>query len=119
MAELQVLTACLTQAGLLNAEAIAGLSLPRLSEALLRAAAPWGAVHAMIGRASRMTGLLRDRVTGEMHAVMAGGLRDLEDAGANPVPREEARRWTPPHRRCRLCAGSPWRPSPAWRRKTW
>jgi uncharacterized circularly permuted ATP-grasp superfamily protein/uncharacterized alpha-E superfamily protein len=91
LAELQVLTACLTQAGVLNAETVAGLSLPRLSEALLRAAAPWGAVHAMIGRVSRMTGLLRDRVTGEMHAVMARGLRDLEDALEQIRPREEGK----------------------------
>lgn len=91
LAELQVLTACLTQAGVLNAETIAGLSLPRLSEALLRSAAPWGAIHAMIGRLSRMTGLLRDRVTGEMHAVMVRGLRDLEDALERIHPREDGK----------------------------
>ena len=91
LAELEVLTACLTQAGVLNAETVAGLSTPRLSEALLRAAAPWGAIHAMIGRVSRMTGLLRDRVTGEMHAVMARGLRDLEDALEQIHPREDGK----------------------------
>ncbi len=91
LAELQVLTACLTQAGVLNAETVAGLSATRLSEALLRAAAPWGAIHAMIGRVSRMTGLLRDRVTGEMHAVMARGLRDLEDALEQIDPREDGK----------------------------
>jgi uncharacterized alpha-E superfamily protein len=91
LAELQVLTACLTQAGVLNAETVAGLSPARLSEALLRAAAPWGAIHAMIGRVSRMTGLLRDRVTGEMHAVMARGLRDLEDALEQIRPREDGK----------------------------
>jgi len=91
LAELQVLTACLTQAGVLNAETVAGLSLAGLSEALLRAAAPWGAIHAMIGRVSRMTGLLRDRVTGEMHAVMARGLRDLEDALERIHPREDGK----------------------------
>jgi uncharacterized circularly permuted ATP-grasp superfamily protein/uncharacterized alpha-E superfamily protein len=91
MAELQVLTACLTQAGVLNAETVSGLRHPGLSEALLRAAAPWGAVHAMIGRVSRMTGLLRDRVTGEMHAVMARGLRELEDALEQIHPREEGK----------------------------
>jgi uncharacterized alpha-E superfamily protein len=91
LAELQVLTACLTQAGVLNAETIAGLSLPRLCEALLRAAAAWGAIHAMIGRVSRMTGLLRDRVTGEMHAVMVRGLRELEDALEQIDPREDGK----------------------------
>jgi uncharacterized alpha-E superfamily protein len=91
MAELQVLTACLTQAGVLNAEIVAGLRNPALSDALLRAAAPWGAIHAMIGRVSRMTGLLRDRVTGEMHAVMARGVAELEDALEQIRPREEGK----------------------------
>ena len=66
-------------------------AMPGLSEALLRAAAPWGAIHAMIGRVSRMTGLLRDRVTGEMHAVMARGLHELEDALEQIHPREEGK----------------------------
>ena len=91
LAELEVLTACLTQAGVLNAETIAGLRHPGMSEALLRAAAPWGAIHAMIGRVSRMTGLLRDRVTGEMHAVMARGLRELEDALEQIRPQGDAK----------------------------
>ena len=91
MAELQVLTACLTQAGVLNAETISGVSPQRLAEALLRAAAPWGAIHAMIGRVSRMTGLLRDRVTGETHAMIAGGLHELEDALETIRPREDGK----------------------------
>jgi uncharacterized alpha-E superfamily protein len=91
MAELQVLTACLTQAGVLNAETVTGLGPAGLSEALLRAAAPWGAIHAMIGRVSRMTGLLRDRVTGEMHAVMARGLGELEDALERIHPRADGK----------------------------
>jgi uncharacterized circularly permuted ATP-grasp superfamily protein/uncharacterized alpha-E superfamily protein len=91
LAELQVLTACLTQAGVLNAETVTGLGPAGLAEALLRAAAPWGAIHAMIGRVSRMTGLLRDRVTGEMHAVMARGLAELEDALERIRPREDGK----------------------------
>jgi uncharacterized circularly permuted ATP-grasp superfamily protein/uncharacterized alpha-E superfamily protein len=79
-AELEVLVDCLTQAGLLNAEAVAGLGSAGLAQALLRAAGTWGAIHAMLGRVSHMTGLLRDRVTGEMHAVTARGLREVEDA---------------------------------------
>jgi uncharacterized circularly permuted ATP-grasp superfamily protein/uncharacterized alpha-E superfamily protein len=80
MAELEVLIDCLTQAGLLNAEAITGLGTAALGHALLRAAGSWGAIHAMLGRVSHMTGLLRDQVTGEMHAVTARGLREVEDA---------------------------------------
>jgi uncharacterized alpha-E superfamily protein len=80
LAELEVLIDCLTQAGLLNAEAIGGLGAAELGQALLRAAGSWGAIHAMLGRVSRATGLLRDQVTGEMHAVTARGLREVEDA---------------------------------------
>jgi uncharacterized circularly permuted ATP-grasp superfamily protein/uncharacterized alpha-E superfamily protein len=80
IAELDVLIACLTQAGLLNAEAIAGLGPAGLGQALLRVAGSWGSIHALLGRVSRVTGLLRDQVTGEMHAVTARGLREVEDA---------------------------------------
>ena len=80
IAELDVLIACLTQAGLLNAEAIAGLGPAGLGQALLRVAGSWGSIHALLGQVSRVTGLLRDQVTGEMHAVTARGLREVEEA---------------------------------------
>lgn len=80
LAELDVLVACLSQAGLLNAETIAGLGPVGLGQALLRTIASWGSVHALLGRVSRMTGLLQDQVTGEMHSVTARGLRDVEEA---------------------------------------
>jgi uncharacterized alpha-E superfamily protein len=95
LAELEVLIACLAQAGVVNAETVIGLSLPGLSEALLRAAGPWGAIHAMIGRVSRVTGLLRDRVTGEMYAIMARGLRELEDALEHIRPRDDGKALAP------------------------
>ena len=79
-AELGVLVACLEQAGLLNAETIAGLGRLGLMEEILKAASGWGAIHALLGRVSRLAGLVRDRVTGEMYAVMARGLRNLEAA---------------------------------------
>ena len=89
MAELQVLTDCLTQAGLLNAEAIVGLGPAGTGQALLRAAAGWGAIHALVGQVSRVTGLLRDQVTAEMHVVTARGLREVEDAIGRIEPRHE------------------------------
>ena len=94
MAELEVLIACLTQAGLLNAEAIAGLGPAGLGQALLRVAGSWGSIHAMLGQVSRITGLLRDQVTGEMHAVTARGLREVEDALGRIARARTARRWT-------------------------
>ena len=80
MAELDVLVACLTQAGLLNAEMIAGLGTGGLDQELMRIAGSWGSIHALLGQVSRVTGLLRDQVTGEMHAVTARGLHEVEDA---------------------------------------
>jgi A predicted alpha-helical domain with a conserved ER motif. len=80
VAELEVLIACLTQAGLLNVDMVAGLGPIGLGQALLRAAASWGSIHALLGRVSRVTALLRDQVTGEMHAVTARGLREVEEA---------------------------------------
>ena len=79
IAELEVLIACLAQAGVVNAETISGVGAPGLIEPLLRAASPWGAVHAMIGQVSRLTGLMRDRLTAEMYSVMTRGLSELED----------------------------------------
>ncbi len=86
MAELEVLIDCLAQAGLLNAEAIVGLGPAGLGQALLRAAASWGAVHALVGHVSRVTGLLRDQVTAEMHTVTARGLREVEEAVGRDRP---------------------------------
>jgi uncharacterized circularly permuted ATP-grasp superfamily protein/uncharacterized alpha-E superfamily protein len=79
LAEIDVLIACLAQAGLVNADSISGLGTTALGQALLRAAGAWGAVHALLGQVSRLTGLLRDQVTSEMHAVTARGLREVEE----------------------------------------
>ena len=118
MAELEVLIACLTQAGLLNAEAIAGLGPAGLGQALLRVAGSWGSIHALLGQVSRVTGLLRDQVTGEMHAVTARGLREVEDALGRIDARGDGRRWMRHSRRCRGCWHS--RPRcPGWPRRTW
>jgi uncharacterized circularly permuted ATP-grasp superfamily protein/uncharacterized alpha-E superfamily protein len=80
LAELEVLVACLEQAGLLNVDVVAGFGPAALSQSLLLVSASWGAVHALLGQVSRVTGLLRDQVTGEVHAVTARGLREVEEA---------------------------------------
>jgi uncharacterized alpha-E superfamily protein len=89
MAELDVLVACLTQAGLLNLDAVEGFVPVALGQALLRIAVSWGSIHALLGQVSRVTGLLRDQVTGEMHAVTARGLREVEEALGRINPRGE------------------------------
>lgn len=88
-AELQVLIALLTQAGVLNAEAVVGVSGPVLTEALLRAAGRWGAIHFLLGQLSMVVARLRDRITVEMHAVIARTLRELEDLLSGVVARHE------------------------------
>jgi uncharacterized circularly permuted ATP-grasp superfamily protein/uncharacterized alpha-E superfamily protein len=90
LAELEVLTSCLESAGLLNAETMSGLGLAGVGQALRRAASIWGSVHALLGRVSRVMGLLRDRVTGEMQSVTARGLQELEEAFARIDVRDDA-----------------------------
>jgi uncharacterized circularly permuted ATP-grasp superfamily protein/uncharacterized alpha-E superfamily protein len=95
-AELDVLVSVLTQAGLLNAETVVGVSVPVLTQALLRAAGSWGAIHALLGQVSMVVARLRDRITAEMHAIIARELRELEDLlshiapGADGAAREHA-----------------------------
>lgn len=90
MAELEVLTACLENAGLLNAETNTGIGLAGLSQALRRTASSWGSVHALLGQVSRVMGLLRDRLTGEMQAVGARGLQELEEEFVRTNSRDDA-----------------------------
>jgi uncharacterized circularly permuted ATP-grasp superfamily protein/uncharacterized alpha-E superfamily protein len=90
LAELEVLTACLENAGLLNAELSGGLGPNALGQALRRIASSWGSIHALLGRVSRMMGLLRDRVTGEMQSVTARGFQDVEEALARIDGKDEA-----------------------------
>ena len=79
IAELEVLGACLVQMGLLNVEAVTGAGPTVLGQALLHVAAGSGTMHALLGQVSRVAGLLRDQVTGEVHAVTARGLREVEE----------------------------------------
>ena len=47
-------------------------------------------IHALLGQVSRVTGLLRDQVTGEMHAVTARGLHEVEDTLGNIATRGDS-----------------------------
>ncbi len=88
-AELQVLISVLTQAGVLNAETVVGVGGPALIQALLRAAGHWGAIHTLLSQLSVVAARLRDRITTEMHAVIARELRELEDLLNGIVPSRE------------------------------
>ena len=79
LAELQLLIDCLAQAALIDAEVDSSLGADAFAGALLLAARDTGRTGRLLAQVSRMTGLLRDRLTGEMYAVMSRGLRDLTD----------------------------------------
>jgi uncharacterized circularly permuted ATP-grasp superfamily protein/uncharacterized alpha-E superfamily protein len=78
LAEQEVLAECLTKAGLLAGETLRGLGPARLAEALPRAAATRGTVHGLLRQVSRMTALLRDRLTGQTYSIAVRTLREVE-----------------------------------------
>ncbi|WP_149539627.1 circularly permuted type 2 ATP-grasp protein [Siccirubricoccus phaeus] len=94
--ELKSLCACLARAELLDAETaqagLAGIGTGALSRALLRAMREGGPVAGLLGQVSRLTELLRDRLTGEMHLALQRGLRQLRDALRGIAPARDAAR---------------------------
>ncbi len=79
MAELTLLRDCLIQARLIGAEVDSSLGSDALAGSLLRAAREGGATSWLLDQVSRMTSLLRDRLTEEMYALISRGLRELTD----------------------------------------
>jgi len=83
MAELRSLAACLVRADLLDAETAKGqagaLAAGPVTRALLRAAREDGPMLELLGEVSRLTDLLRDRLTGEVHLALNRGLRQLAE----------------------------------------
>ena len=80
LAELEVLIACLTQTGLLEAEAVMGLGPARLAQALPGAAARQGAIHGLLRQVSSLAGRLRDRLTGQTYGMALRGVREVAQA---------------------------------------
>ncbi len=80
LAELQVLADCLGTAHLIDRDINILLGAELLAAALLRAAREDGPTGGLLGRVARMTGLLRDRLSGDMYAVMSRAVRELADA---------------------------------------
>jgi uncharacterized circularly permuted ATP-grasp superfamily protein/transglutaminase-like putative cysteine protease/uncharacterized alpha-E superfamily protein len=80
MAELRLLTRCFARAGLEDRDIDWSLGTGALAATLLRAAQDRGPTGRLLALVSRATGLLRDRLTGEMYATMSRGLRELSDA---------------------------------------
>jgi uncharacterized circularly permuted ATP-grasp superfamily protein/uncharacterized alpha-E superfamily protein len=96
MAELKVLAGCLAAAKLMEAEEAEGLggavAAGPLAAALLRAGREGGRLPAQLSEVARLAGVLRDRLTGEVHDTFTHGLRALADGlRALPPARDDRR----------------------------
>lgn len=80
VAELQILGDALCRSRLLDVDGDDSVSPDILTMELLRAARDRGPTAWLLGQVSRMTNLLRDRLTGEMYAVISRALRELTEA---------------------------------------
>ncbi len=79
IAEMQILVASLTKIKMMEAEDAAALGVGMLATAVLRAFRHDGGMRRVLGRVAGQVDQLRDRLTGEMHAVLTRSLRVLGD----------------------------------------
>nr|WP_282572326.1 circularly permuted type 2 ATP-grasp protein [Roseomonas acroporae] len=79
-AEVRALAACLVEGGLLEAEIAKSGALGPLLRALPLAARENGTLLRQLNRIGRLTEVLRDRLSGEMHATVTHALRDMTEA---------------------------------------
>ena len=77
VAEMQILVASLTNVGMMDAEDASVLGAGMLGSAVMRAFRHDGGMRRVLGRVARQVEQLRDRLTGEMHAVLTRSLRIL------------------------------------------
>ncbi|MDO9709655.1 circularly permuted type 2 ATP-grasp protein [Paracraurococcus lichenis] len=92
LAALKSLGACLVRTELLDPEAAQQIGSTPVTGALLRAVRERGRMQALLNHVSRLSGLLRDRLTGEMHIALHRGLRQLaEEFDAVPGGRDAGR----------------------------
>ncbi|WP_428483422.1 circularly permuted type 2 ATP-grasp protein [Rhodopila sp.] len=80
LAEMQVLMASLSSAGMINPEENTVLGVGMLASTVTRAFRANGRMRRVLGHVSRQVDQLRDRLTGEMHTVLTRSLRDLGEA---------------------------------------
>ncbi len=81
-AEIRSVAECLATVGLIEKEAAAGLGPSALGERLLHVATPPAELPGLLAEVSRLTELLRDRLTREVHGTLSLGLRALGQAAA-------------------------------------
>jgi uncharacterized circularly permuted ATP-grasp superfamily protein/uncharacterized alpha-E superfamily protein len=82
MSELEVLTRCLIEAGVLDEEVAGSGSSRTLTEAMLGSVRDPGAIFANFATVARLTERVRDRLTGDMYATFTQALRAARDDAA-------------------------------------
>jgi uncharacterized circularly permuted ATP-grasp superfamily protein/uncharacterized alpha-E superfamily protein len=80
LAELDILAACLARAELVPPQPALSLGAGPMAAALIAALRSGGTVATLLGNVARITELLRDRMTDEMHVTMGVGVRSLREA---------------------------------------
>ena len=102
VAEMQILVASLTKVKMMDAEDASVLGAGMLAAAVMRAFRHDGGMRRVLAHVARQVEQLRDRLTGEMHAVLTRSLRILgENMRRLPAGRERAvagKRVEPDHR---------------------
>jgi uncharacterized circularly permuted ATP-grasp superfamily protein/uncharacterized alpha-E superfamily protein len=91
LSELQLLAACLGDSRMMPREEARGLGTGQLAAAVLRAFRLHGPMRNLLGRVARQVEQLRDRLTGEMHAVLTRSLRDLGETMRQLPPDSDPR----------------------------
>ena len=91
-AELRSLVDCLVDAGLLEFEAAHSLTFTAPGDLLLQIAQPEGELSYLLTEVSRLTELLRDRLTQEVYSTITHGLRGLIEQLARLQRAEHNRR---------------------------
>jgi uncharacterized alpha-E superfamily protein len=80
MSELQLLSTCLSASGMMEAEDASMVGSGLMASAVLRAFRLNGPMRNLLARVARQVDQMRDRLTGEMYAVLTRSLRDLGEA---------------------------------------
>ncbi len=91
MSEMQILVASLTSLKMMEAEDASVLGVGLLTSAVMRAFRQDGGMRRVLAHVSRQVDQLRDRLTGEMHAVLTRSLRVLGDDMKKLPPAANAR----------------------------
>ena len=91
LAEMQVLMASLSSVGMIEPEEKTVLGVGMLATAVMRAFRTNGRMRRVLGHVARQVDQLRDRLTGEMHAVLTRSIRDMTEAMRKLPPDTDAR----------------------------